>query len=146
VLAVGVRELADAAADGERHKHALAGRLQHRQHGQVAQREVAEAGDVEEGDLVGALLEVARRQVDGRAQVAHVARAALLAHVVLVALGDHQVAGVVAAHVQAGDDALGQALGRRACACWEGGEREGGRVSMLALCAGRGQAGVARRP
>lgn len=43
VLAAAVGELADTAAHGERHKHALAGLAQHLQHGQVAQREVAEA-------------------------------------------------------------------------------------------------------
>lgn len=51
LLALPVLEPADAAAHGERHKHALAGRLQHAQHGQVGQGAVAEAGNVEEGDL-----------------------------------------------------------------------------------------------
>ena len=41
------------------------------QHGEVRQREVAEAGDVKEGDLVGALRKVALRQLHRRAQVAH---------------------------------------------------------------------------
>ena len=47
---------------------------------------------------------------------AHLSSAALcravcrrLAHIILVSLGHHQVAGVVGPHVQAGDDALGQA-------------------------------------
>ena len=43
------------------------------QHGEVAEREVPEAGDVEEGDLVGALLEVPLRQCDRLPEVAHLA-------------------------------------------------------------------------
>ena len=39
------------------------------QHGEVAQWEVSEAGDVEEGDLVSALAEVTPRQLNWRPQI-----------------------------------------------------------------------------
>ena len=80
-------------------------RSQHLQHGQILQGEIAKAGDVEKGDLVGPLLVIAPGQVHRLAQVADLP---FFAHVVLVALGDHQVAPIVGAHIQAGDDPLGQ--------------------------------------
>ena len=91
--AVGIGEAADAAADGERHEDVLARLLDQRQHRRVVERKVAEAGDVEEGELVGALLVILARERDGLAEVADLAAAraalVLLAHVVLVALRAH---------------------------------------------------------
>ncbi|KAJ0165294.1 hypothetical protein CTA2_11724 [Colletotrichum tanaceti] len=121
--AVRVDRVADAAADGQGHEDGLGGAAEDLEHGRVGERAVAEAGDVEERDLVGALLVVAPRHLDGLAEVAHVAALALVAHVVLVALCDDEVALVVCAHVEAGDDAARQAVA-------EGGRRlvrDGGR-------------------
>ena len=84
--------------------------------------------DVEDSDLVCALLVVALGESDGLAEVAHVPLgglvARLLAHVVLVALGAHQVAVVVGAHVHARDHALAEA--RRRVGLRGGRERPGG--------------------
>mmetsp|Transcript_41032 Transcript_41032/g.95811 ORF Transcript_41032/g.95811 Transcript_41032/m.95811 type:complete len:276 (-) Transcript_41032:161-988(-) len=83
------------------------GLAEHLQHGQIGKGAFPEAGDVEESDLVGALLVVSSRERDGLAEVAHVALAGRsLAHVVLVALGDDQIARIIRAHVEARDDAL----------------------------------------
>jgi hypothetical protein len=50
-------------------------RLPHNlQHGLVPERRVAEGGNVEESDFVGAFLKVAGRQLHRLAQVAHIAR------------------------------------------------------------------------
>eukprot|EP00754_Rhynchopus_humris_P016289 Rhum_TRINITY_DN14506_c20_g1::Rhum_TRINITY_DN14506_c20_g1_i1::g.95513::m.95513 len=109
LAAVGVREGADAAADAERHEDALRCLPQHLEHGLVLERRAAEGRDVQEGDLVGAVLVVTLRQLHRLAQVAHLTLCvvrALLTHVVLVALRHNDVAAVVRAHVEARDDPL----------------------------------------
>jgi hypothetical protein len=62
----------------------------HLQHGQVLEREFAEAGDVEEADLVGALLKIPLRQAHRLAQVPHIAAGprAALPHIILIACGN----------------------------------------------------------
>mmetsp|Transcript_7877 Transcript_7877/g.26155 ORF Transcript_7877/g.26155 Transcript_7877/m.26155 type:complete len:311 (+) Transcript_7877:66-998(+) len=93
-----VGKVADAAAHGERDEHRLARALHHLEHRRVLERKIAVPRNVEEGDLVGALVKVALRELDGLAKVAHVAAAATVAavagirrlpHVVRVALGHH---------------------------------------------------------
>ena len=149
--AVRVGRASDAPAHRQRHEHALRRPAQDFQHGQVTQRGLPEARDVEEGHLIRAFLVITARQVDGLAQVAHITAAparrpiALLAgagrlpHIVLVALGDDQVARIVGPDVQAGDDPAGEApgagRGRR------GGGRRGGRARSA-----RGLSRTATRP
>eukprot|EP00312_Isochrysidales_sp_CCMP1244_P035710 CAMPEP_0202757430 /NCGR_PEP_ID=MMETSP1388-20130828/16363_1 /ASSEMBLY_ACC=CAM_ASM_000864 /TAXON_ID=37098 /ORGANISM="Isochrysis sp, Strain CCMP1244" /LENGTH=373 /DNA_ID=CAMNT_0049425321 /DNA_START=49 /DNA_END=1168 /DNA_ORIENTATION=+ len=108
-----VDEVLDAASDAERDEAGARRLGEHFEHRQVRQRALAEARDVEESDLVCPLLVVPPRQRHRLAQVAHLA-AALLAAVVLVALGHHEVARVVGAHVEAGDDAAARARGQLA--------------------------------
>ena len=109
--AVLVGEIPDAAADGQRHENVSGRFLEHLDHGHVFQGEIPEPGDVQKSDLVGPLLEVASGQFHRFAQVAHVS---VFTHIVLVAFGHHQIAPVVGTHIQAGNDALGQAGLRRA--------------------------------
>ena len=87
-----VLQLAHAAADGERHEHRL-GRARHHVEDDLAP--LVRRRDVEEGQLVGALLVVALRDLD---RVAGVAQADEVD-----ALDDAAVLDV-----EAGDDALGQ--------------------------------------
>mmetsp|Transcript_5664 Transcript_5664/g.15837 ORF Transcript_5664/g.15837 Transcript_5664/m.15837 type:complete len:319 (-) Transcript_5664:755-1711(-) len=107
---------ANAAAHRERHEDALGCLLEHAQHGHILEHALAEAGNVQEGDLVSALVVVALRELDGLPQIAHgalgVGGFALLANVVLVALRHHEIALVVSAHVKAGDDAPRKGRGR----------------------------------
>ena len=116
--AARIGHITDAAADGERHEALLTRRHQHLQHRQVGERAVAEAGDVEERHLVGALVIVPLRQLHRLAQIAHLAAGARavalrLAHVVLVALRHDEVARVVRAHVEARDHAAAEARRRQ---------------------------------
>ena len=108
-VAVLVREGANAAANGQRYKHGLRGLLEHLDHGHVLQGEVSKARDIEEGDLICALLIVSTCQVHRLAKVAHLAR---FTHVILVPLGHHQITCVIGPDVQARNDALGQARAR----------------------------------
>lgn len=108
--AVRVDRVADAAAYRERHKDRLGGLAQDFEHGEVGDGAVAEGRDVEERHLVRALFVVLLGHLDRLAEVAHVAVVALFADVVLVALGDDEVTLVVCPHVQAGDDAAGEAV------------------------------------
>src|SRR5690606_11393849 len=96
--AVNVVQAANAAADGQRDKHLARHRLDHVDRGLAV---VRACGDVEEGDLVGALLVVARRHFDRVAGVADVDEIHALDHATVV-------------DVEAGNDALGQAHRRRA--------------------------------
>ncbi|RUS17876.1 hypothetical protein BC937DRAFT_89390 [Endogone sp. FLAS-F59071] len=110
-LAVRIDNVANAAADSEGNKDGLGGAAEDLEHGSVDEGTVAEACDVEEGDLVGTLLKVATGKIDRLAQVADVAASRdLLADIVLIALGDNKVALVVGADVQARDHALGEAV------------------------------------
>ena len=84
------------------------GGVAHLKHGQVAQRKVPEAGDVEEGDLIRTIGRVSASQLNWLPQVAHILALPLVPHIVLVALSDHQVSRIVGAHIQAGDDPSGQ--------------------------------------
>jgi hypothetical protein len=69
-----------------------------------ARGEIPEPCDVQEGDLVGAFLIVPSRQFHGLSEVPD---DPLFPDIVLVPLGHDEVALVVRADVQAGDDPLG---------------------------------------
>ena len=60
-----VDRVADAAADGEGDEDRLGGTAEDFEHGKVGDRAVAEGGDVEEGDFVGALFVIPAGHVDG---------------------------------------------------------------------------------
>lgn len=108
--AVCVDGVADAAADCQGDENRLAGAAQDLEHGRVGDGAVAEGGDVQKRNLVGALLVVLLGHVNGLAQIAHARVAVLFSHIVLVALCDDQIALVVGAHIQTGDDSARQAL------------------------------------
>mmetsp|Transcript_38427 Transcript_38427/g.101317 ORF Transcript_38427/g.101317 Transcript_38427/m.101317 type:complete len:449 (+) Transcript_38427:630-1976(+) len=134
--AVGVRKPTDAATDGQRHKDLLARLPNDVDHRSVGQRAVAEAGYVQEGNLIGTLLVVRLGEGDGLAEVTHLTATAaacrlLLTHVVLISFRHDEIAGVVCTHVHARNHALavfgGASLvrpGRGGCA--------GGRVGQRA--------------
>ena len=92
-------------ADGQGNKDVFRGPLQDLQHGQVFQGKIPKAGDVQKGDLVGPFLVIPPGQIHRPAQVPDLP---FFPHVVLVALGHYQVALIVGAHIEAGDDPLGQ--------------------------------------
>ena len=106
LLPVLVREAADAATNGKRHEAALARVAHHLEHRRVSEWEIAKTSDVQEGDLIGAVLEILLRERYGVPEVSHLAAVSLLAHVVLVALRHDEIASIVRAHVHACDEAL----------------------------------------
>ena len=94
---LGVLDRADAAADRERDEHVVGAAPGQLGHGLAP---LVRGGDVEEDDLVGALVLVARGQLDRVAGVADVHELDALDHAALV-------------HVEAGDHALEQHQLRR---------------------------------
>ena len=107
---VCVDSVANTTSYRQRYEDGFAGSAQDFEHGCISDGAVAEGGNVEEGDLVGALLVVLLRHVDWLAQVAHSSIGILLSHIVLVALCNHQIAVVVRSHVETCDDSPCQAF------------------------------------